>query len=465
MAGYTKKYTGGDDELDAVLKKQGEAYDAAKAAGDRKAMRDANDRANMARNEKGYAAEYATADILSTPDRTGGGSGGGGAATSNRTGFSYATAPSYASKYQDLIDELTGSILGREKFSYDPETDPTYQIYKDQYTKAGQKAMEDTLGQVSARTGGLASSYAGTASQQAYNGYMSELAAKIPELQQMAYEMYMADLDGKRSDLSMLMGLENSDYGRYQDALGQWNTDRSFAYGASRDALADRRYDNEWNYRVGRDQISDQRYQDETAYNREQDRKAWEHQSSQDEWNRALDKAETLAAAGNFSGYRALGYTDAEIADLKAAHDAIAYLTGRSGGSRSGSGGRKTGGKTEETGGSIYEQLYASGVRSMGDAYAALVDAGYSDTQANNLANYFMDMLESGGFDRAAKQAEYDNAEVDKQSVIALGYGPINASTLERLEAEGKIESYVEGGKIKFRRSSLPQDVLGGLYG
>lgn len=76
MAGYTKKYTGGDDELDRTLAQYGEEYSAAKAAGDRKAMRDANDRANMARNEKGYAAEYATADILSTPDRTGGGSGG-----------------------------------------------------------------------------------------------------------------------------------------------------------------------------------------------------------------------------------------------------------------------------------------------------------------------------------------------------------------------------------------------------
>lgn len=370
MAGYTKKYTGGDDELDAILKKHGEAYNAAKAAGDRKAMQDANDRANMARNEKGYAAEYASADILATPDRTGRGSGGGGSA-SGKTGFSYATAPSYTSKYQDLIDELTGSILGREKFSYDPETDPTYQIYKDQYTKAGQKAMEDTLGQVSARTGGLASSYAGSASQQAYNGYMSELADKIPELQQMAYEMYMADLDGKRADLSMLMGLEGSDYGRYQDALGQWNTDRSFAYGASRDALADRRYDNEWNYQVGRDQISDRRYQDETAYNREQDRKAWDYRVESDAWDGALDKAETLAAAGNFSGYRALGYTDSEISDLKAAHDAIAYLTGRGGGSRSSSGGVDEG----ENGG--------------GDAAALFADAQASGNPNSYIANNY----------------------------------------------------------------------------
>lgn len=358
MAGYTKKYTGGDDELDRTLAQYGEEYSAAKAAGDRKAMRDANDRANMARNEKGYAAEYATADILATPDRTGGGSGGGGAASSNRTGFSYATAPSYASKYQDLIDELTGSILGREKFSYDPETDPTYQIYKDQYTKAGQKAMEDTLGQVSARTGGLASSYAGTASQQAYNGYMSELAAKIPELQQMAYEMYMADLDGKRSDLSMLMGLENSDYGRYQDALGQWNTDRSFAYGASRDALADRRYDNEWNYQVGRDQLSDQRYQDETAYNREQDRKAWEHQTESDAWDRAMANWQ-MTGVLNEAGAAVLGIpAGTKSTDYQYQLAQMARM------SASGSGGGRTGDKTESPGEGDYDGLFAAARKS-----------------------------------------------------------------------------------------------------
>lgn len=414
MAGYTKKYTGGDDELDAILKKHGEAYNAAKASGDRKAMQDANDRANMARNEKGYAAEYATADILATPDRTGRGSGGGGS-SSGKTGFSYATAPNYTSRYQDLIDELTGSILGREKFSYDPETDPTYQIYKDQYTKAGQKAMEDTLGQVSARTGGLASSYAGTASQQAYNGYMSELSAKIPELQQMAYEMYMADLDGKRSDLSMLMGLESSDYGRYQDALGQWNTDRSFAYGASRDALADRRYDNEWNYQVGRDQISDRRYQDETAYNREQDRKAWDYQVESDAWDRAM---------ANWQMTGVLDEAGAAVLGLPAGTRSSDYqyqLAQMARMSASGSGGRKTGDKTEEAGGSIYEQLYASGVRSMGGAYAALADAGYSDTQANTLANYFMDMLESGGF--AAPEMSEGNFRGLKQSIYTALHG------------------------------------------
>ena len=37
--------------------------------------------------------------------------------------------------------------------------------------------------------------------------------------------------------------------------------------------------------------------------------------------DQALAKAETLAAYGDFSGYAALGYTDAEIAAMKAAYD------------------------------------------------------------------------------------------------------------------------------------------------
>ena len=84
----------------------------------------------------------------------------------NTEKFSYQNAPSYTSKYQDQIDDLMSSILNREQFSYDPESDPTYQQYKESYTRNGQRAMQDTIGQVSARTGGLASSYASAAGQQ-----------------------------------------------------------------------------------------------------------------------------------------------------------------------------------------------------------------------------------------------------------------------------------------------------------
>lgn len=126
-------------------------------------------------------------------------------------------------------------------FSYDVNTDPLYQNYKDQYTRNGQMAMQDTLGQVSARTGGLASSYAGTAAQQSYNQYMQALSDKIPDLYQLAYQQY-ADQYNRRqnvfnnalniygaeadaynnnrnalfSQVDMLAGLDNAAYERQQ---------------------------------------------------------------------------------------------------------------------------------------------------------------------------------------------------------------------------------------------------------
>lgn len=104
----------------------------------------------------------------------GGGRGNGGG------GFSYEAAPTYTSRYQNQIDDLTRQILNREAFSYDPEKDPTYQQYKESYTRSGERAMQDTLGQVSARTGGLASSYAAAQRSRPMTTTWGQLADKIP---------------------------------------------------------------------------------------------------------------------------------------------------------------------------------------------------------------------------------------------------------------------------------------------
>jgi len=86
-----------------------------------------------------------------------------------------------------LADMLTKKDA-KDNFTYDAESDPLYQNYKEQYTRNGQNAMNDTLGQIATRTGGIASTYAQTAAAQQYNAYMQELANKIPELSQLAYD-------------------------------------------------------------------------------------------------------------------------------------------------------------------------------------------------------------------------------------------------------------------------------------
>ena len=60
----------------------------------------------------------------------------------------------YQSKYTDQMDDLLNKITMRGPFSYDPTNDPLYNIYKDRYIMNGQRAMQDTMGQAAALTGG-----------------------------------------------------------------------------------------------------------------------------------------------------------------------------------------------------------------------------------------------------------------------------------------------------------------------
>lgn len=360
----------------------------AAAAAGKTTWADAHDYVERIRSNYGYSGDTDGSRYIPL-EMGGGGRGNGGG------GFSYEAAPTYTSRYQNQIDELTRQILNREAFSYDPEKDPTYQQYKESYTRSGERAMQDTLGQVSARTGGLASSYAGSAAQQTYDNYMGALADKIPELKQLAYSMYQDEGNTQRANLEMLVALEQGDYAKYADLLAQYNTDRSFDYGVHRDNISDERYNNEWNYSVGRDQIADKRYEDETAYNRET-------YKDEAEYNRALAKAQTLAAGGDFSGYKALGYTDQEIAGLKSAYNKAQAST------RSG----KSGG-TSGTSGDVYSQMYNAGVRSYDDAYAWLRAAGYGTTDANRYANGLVNKIKSGDFESSGDSGNGGKTSLD----------------------------------------------------
>ena len=280
-------------------------------------------------------------------------SSGGGTQIKYGDNFTYQSAPDYVSKYQDQIDKLTESLLNRDKFEYDPETDPLYQQYADTYTRKGQRAMQDTLGQVSARTGGLASSYASSAAQQTYDNYMTELSDKIPELRQLAYSMYMDDYNTQYNNLQLLNALEQGDFDKYQSLLNQYNADRNFQYGVysddwnrnytterdkiaddrynkeweynvGRDKLADERYDKEWEYNVGRDKLADERYDREWNYNLERDKLAdqrydreWNYNVQRDniadqrynqEWNYQV--AQNAAKAASSGNSRSAGYKD-----------------------------------------------------------------------------------------------------------------------------------------------------------
>lgn len=143
--------------------------------------------------------------------------------------------PTYSKRYDQQINDLLQQYVNREKFSYDYKNDPLYANYRKQYQREGQRATQDALAEAAAASGGIPSSYAASAAAQAQNYYASQIADKIPELEQLAYQKYLDDASLQQSKISALQGQEQLDYAKYIDALGQYNTDRNFDYGVYSD--------------------------------------------------------------------------------------------------------------------------------------------------------------------------------------------------------------------------------------
>ena len=258
---------------------------------------------------------------------------GGYTAGTDGTGFTlsdkYAPQPTpYTSQYMDQINGMLDQIMNREAFSYNPAADPSYHAYGEQYRNLGNKAIQNALGSAAAMTGGQLSSYAMTAAQQAQNDYNAQLSNAIPELQQLAYEMYLGEGSQMRQNLSTLMDLDATAYNRHQneqaDTLNNWQLN----YGVDRDLISDQRYLEQLMHdrQTAQEQRDYERgvYADQRDYERGvyADQRDYERGVYADErdYERALDKAQLLGSAGNFSGYQALGFTDAEIQSLAKAY-------------------------------------------------------------------------------------------------------------------------------------------------
>jgi hypothetical protein len=116
--------------------------------------------------------------------------------------------------WEEQMKETADQIINRKPFEYDMNADKLYQQYKDAYTNQGKMAMEDTVGQASALTGGYGNSYAVTAGNQAYMGYMKELDNIAPSLYQAAMDRYVAEgdaLNDKYDALAKLLGESTED--------------------------------------------------------------------------------------------------------------------------------------------------------------------------------------------------------------------------------------------------------------
>ncbi len=138
----------------------------------------------------------------------------------------------YTGQYTQSAQELLGKILSRGSFQYDANSDPLYQVYKDRYQMNGQRAMQDTMGQAAALTGGYGNTYAQAAGQQQYQQYMEGLNDIVPELQQQAYAQWQGEGDRLSGNYQLLQNADDTQYGRWTDRYNRWNNEVQSAQNA-----------------------------------------------------------------------------------------------------------------------------------------------------------------------------------------------------------------------------------------
>ena len=342
--------------------------------------------------------------------------------------FSFDTpAPEYSSRYDETIQNMIKDMLERPEFSYDPETDVVWKSYQKAYGREGDRATQNALGAAAAASGGMPSSYATTAAAQAGNYYAAQAADKIPDLFEAAYNRYLNEFQMDASKLGIVQDQEQTDYGRFLDQLGQWNTDRNFAYNQFAGDRAQWNADREFEYNQLLDEINSQTQQRQEA----------------------LDFANMAAQYGDYNYLKDMGIDTSALEALNAAGGG--YSGGGSGGT---TGGAETAGampqRYVETISSYYGSTSLSGTQwqeavntlmyAMGidqeTAEAMMQEAGFSKAGAGANAIYNMA--------RSMKTSRATDAQI--MSYINQQYeaGNLNVGQVEQLMAELNLGGYNE---------------------
>lgn len=277
-----------ESDLD-FIRKYTEAYNKAYAEGDKAGQQAAHDAAEKIRLKYQYSGGVDGSDYIKL------GSGETlrqpSAPKADTSWLDKLGENSYNYDADGKISAALDAMLNRKPFSYDAVSDPLYQQYRKQYTREADRSAEDVLGKAAVMTGGMPSTAAVTASQQASDYQMSQMTDKIPELQQLAYGMYMDGINLDRQNLNTLIGLEDNNYSR-------WLSNRDYLY------------------QLARDQVGDQQYADSLAYQKEQDKLKYDYQKERDaiedarydaEWQYKLQQAALQAAQKASGGSRSSG--------------------------------------------------------------------------------------------------------------------------------------------------------------
>lgn len=157
--------------------------------------------------------------------------------TSSKPSAPAAYVPqTYTSQYGGQIDAALNDITN---FKYDPLQDASYQALAKVYGARGNIAAKDTLADAAALNGGMQTSYAVSAAQQARNQYNQELASLIPDLEATAYNR-------AQTRYNALMDADNAAYDRFRDTEGDRQWGWTNQYNLYRDKMADYQWAKEY---------------------------------------------------------------------------------------------------------------------------------------------------------------------------------------------------------------------------
>ena len=182
--------------------------------------------------------------------------------------------------YSDQVRDMMDKIMNREKFSYDVDTDPLFQQALASAMNSGKQAMQDTIGQASALTGGYGSTYATTAGNQAYNAFIEDAYDNIDEYYRLAMEAYQMEGDEMYRQYSMLSAEDDKEYNRnvtaydatyqhrnrvYDEAYTKFRDDKSDAFAMANLQLSEhgQRVSDAYNYYNATSDYSDSLYERE----------------------------------------------------------------------------------------------------------------------------------------------------------------------------------------------------------
>ena len=225
----------------------------------------------------------------------------------------------YDSAYSNRINQLINQMANR-KFSYDINGDALYQQYKKQYMEQGKQAMQDTMGQAAALTGGYGNSYASSVGNQAYQSYLGQLNDRIPELYQLALDRYNTEGADMQTLYSMMSDQEAQDYGKYRDSVADYQTDRGYYDTRLQNlrTMGQNLWGQNWDNYLNVQQMNDTNYQnavntalsllandwDNYHWAKEQTQRNYEQAVAEDQWNanfnenqRQFNESQAQAAA------------------------------------------------------------------------------------------------------------------------------------------------------------------------